>query len=161
MDKLSALESRERFSPGLCESGEDSLTIDDRFEILGDIGGGAYGTVYKARDKSNNGSIVALKKVTVQEDPEIGIPPLVMRELTNLKRLSSPPDNRDPHIVRYVCHNLVVLIYKLLAKYLYVVIIISTRIQYSSIEDQNVLCSNSLENMFLRRYLPPAGRLGL
>ena len=105
MEKLSALESLERLSPGLCEGGEDLLTIEDRFEVLGDIGGGAYGTVYKARDKANNGSIVALKKVTVQEDPEIGIPPLVMREVANLKRLSSPPDNRDPHIVRYACRT--------------------------------------------------------
>lgn len=99
MDRVCSLESLERLSPGSFESNED-LTIEERFEILGDIGGGAYGTVYKARDKANNASIVALKKVTVLEDPEIGIPPLVMREVANLKRLSSPPDNKDPHIVR-------------------------------------------------------------
>lgn len=82
-------------------SDEDGLSINDRFEILGDIGGGAYGTVYKARDKSKPSQIVALKKMYITEDPEIGIPPLVMREVTNLRRLSEPPNKREPYIVRY------------------------------------------------------------
>ena len=74
------------------------LTVQDRFVILGDVGGGAYGTVYKAKDNADNGKIVALKKISVQEDPDVpGYPPFVMREVTNLNRLSSSPDK---HIIR-------------------------------------------------------------
>ena len=69
----------------------------NRYEILADLGGGAYGTVYKAKDKDED-KIVALKKISVREDPEIpGYPPFVVREVANLRRLSS-----DKHIVRYV-----------------------------------------------------------
>lgn len=90
------LESREEMQP------EEHMDVAGRFEILADLGGGAYGTVYKARDKERDGEIVALKKVYVREDPEIGIPPFVMREVANLKRLSAPEERKDPHIVRYV-----------------------------------------------------------
>lgn len=80
---------------------EEVFSDTDRFEIVGDLGGGAYGTVYKARDRSKQGQIVALKKMYIKEDPDIGIPPFVMREVANLKRLSEPPDGREPYIVRY------------------------------------------------------------
>ena len=77
------------------------MDVSDRFEILDNLGGGAYGMVYRARDKERDGEIVALKKVSVREDPEIGIPPFVMREIANLNRLSAiPSDRREPHIVR-------------------------------------------------------------
>lgn len=80
---------------------DEALFSDqERFEIVGDLGGGAYGTVYKARDRSKEDQIVALKKMYITEDPEIGIPPFVMREVANLKRLSEPPDGREPYIVR-------------------------------------------------------------
>ena len=79
---------------------EDGFSIHDRFDILGDLGGGAYGTVYKARYKSIPSQIVALKKIYIREFPEIGIPPQVMREVTNLKRLSEPPQDRELNIVR-------------------------------------------------------------
>lgn len=79
---------------------EEVFSGSERFEILGDLGGGAYGTVYKARDWSKQGQIVALKKMYIKEDPDIGIPPFVMREVANLKRLSEPPDGREPYIVR-------------------------------------------------------------
>ncbi len=82
-------------------SDDESFSDHERFDIVGDLGGGAYGTVYKARDKSKQGQIVALKKMYITEDPEIGIPPFVMREVANLKRLSEPPDGREPYIVRY------------------------------------------------------------
>lgn len=87
MAKVAALETQETLVPGLCES-EDRRVIDERFEILGDIGGGAYGTVYKARDR-NKDSIVALKKVSVIEDTR-GLPTLLLREVANLRRLKSP-----------------------------------------------------------------------
>ena len=76
----------------------EDVSLRDRFDILGDLGGGAYGTVYKAKDLANGGKIVALKKISVQEDPNVpGYPPFVMREVANLNRLSSSPDK---HIVR-------------------------------------------------------------
>lgn len=81
---------------------DEHLELTERFEIIDNLGGGAYGTVYKARDRGRDGEIVALKKVYVREDPEIGIPPFVMREVANLKRLSSPEERKDPHIVRSV-----------------------------------------------------------
>ena len=74
-----------------------SQSGQDRFDILSDLGGGAYGTVYKAKD-SKNGDIVALKKILVQEDPNVpGYPPFVIREIANLNRLSA---SADKHIVR-------------------------------------------------------------
>lgn len=74
------------------------VSVEDRFLILGDLGGGAYGTVFKARDHANGGEIVALKRITVQEDPDVpGCPSFIMREVANLNRLSSAPEK---HIVR-------------------------------------------------------------
>ena len=80
---------------------EDVFDVSERFEILSDLGEGAYGVVYKARDKGRGGEIVAVKRVRIREDPEIGIPPFVMREVANLNRLSARPKKRDPHIVRW------------------------------------------------------------
>ncbi len=90
----SDLEAREELQQ------DEALDASERFEKLGDLGGGAYGMVYKARDKGRGGEVVAVKRVLVREDPDIGIPPFLMREVANLKRLSSQPDRRDLHIVR-------------------------------------------------------------
>lgn len=94
--QLADLETSEQLS--IVSDEEDH---QERFEIVGDLGGGAYGTVYKARDRSRQGQVVAVKKMYIMEDPDIGIPPFVMREMANLKRLSEPPDGREPYIVRY------------------------------------------------------------
>ena len=83
---------------------ESSCTMDirERFEILGELGHGAYGSVFRARDRERNGEVVAVKKVYVREDLETGIPHFVMREVANLKRLSAATSDseKDPHIVR-------------------------------------------------------------
>lgn len=64
---------------------------------------GAYGTVYKARDLSNDGVIVALKKVRVPLTDD-GVPMSTLREIALLKQL----DKYDhPNIVRLldICHG--------------------------------------------------------
>ncbi|XP_059499327.1 cyclin-dependent kinase 4 isoform X2 [Stegostoma tigrinum] len=56
-----------------------------QYEPMAEIGEGAYGTVYKARD-SLSGKFVALKNVRVQRN-EDGLPPSTVREVALLKRL--------------------------------------------------------------------------
>ena len=76
-----------------------------RFNILEELGGGAYGTVFKAIDKERDGEVVALKKLVVLEEAHIGIPPHIMREVANLQYLSSRKGDYEPPIVRceFVC----------------------------------------------------------
>lgn len=72
------------------------------YEELKVIGTGAYGTVFKARDKSTN-SLVALKKVKVPLT-EDGIPMNTLREIALLKQLDT---HEHPNIVRLldICHG--------------------------------------------------------
>ena len=64
----------------------------DNYAVMTEVGTGAYGTVYKARDKSN-GHIVALKKVRIQTGEE-GMPMSTLREITLLKHLGQlEPEN--------------------------------------------------------------------
>ncbi|XP_052893170.1 cyclin-dependent kinase 6 [Anopheles moucheti] len=58
------------------------------YEELGVIGTGAYGTVYRARDLKNSGTIVALKKVRVALT-EDGVPMSTLREIFMLKQLDT------------------------------------------------------------------------
>lgn len=67
-----------------------------QYEPVAEIGGGAYGTVYKARDKES-GKFVALKSVRVQTDQE-GLPLSTVREVALLKRLEQFD---HPNIVKY------------------------------------------------------------
>ena len=76
-----------------------------RFEILDELGGGAYGIVYRAKDMQRDGEIVALKKLVVREEAHIGIPPHIMREVANLQYLSSRKGDYEPQIVRCVAVN--------------------------------------------------------
>lgn len=74
-----------------------------QYEPVAEIGGGAYGTVYKARDRES-GKFVALKSVRVQTDQE-GLPLSTVREVALLRRL----DQFDhPNIVKLmdVCATL-------------------------------------------------------
>lgn len=59
---------------------------------------GAYGTVYKARDRKNADQIVALKKVRVALT-EDGIPMNTLREIALLKQLET---FKHPNIVKLV-----------------------------------------------------------
>jgi cyclin-dependent kinase len=54
---------------------------------------GTYGVVYKARDLSNAGRIVALKKIRLEAEDE-GVPSTAIREISLLKEMN------DPNIVR-------------------------------------------------------------
>lgn len=66
------------------------------YEDLSVIGNGAYGTVYKAKDKSS-GQVVALKKVRVPLT-EDGLPMSTLREIATLKQLER---FEHPHIVSF------------------------------------------------------------
>ena len=54
---------------------------------------GTYGVVYKARDLTNGGRIVALKKIRLEAEDE-GVPSTAIREISLLKEMN------DPNIVR-------------------------------------------------------------
>jgi len=62
-----------------------SLHDDTTYEDLCIIGNGAYGTVYKAKDRSS-GQVVALKKVRIPLS-EDGLPVFTLREIAALKSL--------------------------------------------------------------------------
>ncbi|XP_061688564.1 cyclin-dependent kinase 4 [Syngnathoides biaculeatus] len=66
-----------------------------QYERVAEIGGGAYGTVYKARD-TESGQFVALKSVRVQTDHN-GLPISTVREVALLKRLEQFD---HPNVVR-------------------------------------------------------------
>ncbi|EZA54138.1 cyclin-dependent kinase 4 [Ooceraea biroi] len=71
------------------------LRSNSAYETLSSIGGGAYGTVFKAKDKSS-GQVVALKKIRVPLS-EDGLPVSTVREIAALKSLEP---YEHPHIVR-------------------------------------------------------------
>lgn len=48
---------------------------------------GTYGVVYKARDLQNNGKIVALKKIRLEDETE-GVPSTAIREISLLKEVN-------------------------------------------------------------------------
>ncbi|XP_056590330.1 cyclin-dependent kinase 4 isoform X1 [Triplophysa dalaica] len=74
-----------------------------QYEPVAEIGGGAHGTVYKARDK-DSGQFVALKSVRVQTNQN-GLPQSTVREVALLRRLEQFD---HPNIVRLmdVCATL-------------------------------------------------------
>ena len=64
------------------------------YQEISVIGNGAYGTVYKARDKE--GQLVAMKKIRIQNTEE-GMPMSAIREIALLKQLEN---YEHPNIVR-------------------------------------------------------------
>ncbi|KAK3106220.1 hypothetical protein FSP39_015485 [Pinctada imbricata] len=71
-------------------------TTDPNYEEVAVIGTGAYGTVYKARDLKNDGAIVAMKRIRIQNTEE-GMPMSAIREIALLKQLEN---YEHPNIVR-------------------------------------------------------------
>jgi len=58
-----------------------------RYIIVGKIGSGSYGDVYEAED-TDTGKVVALKKMRLPEDQQVGVPCTVIREVSLLKTIS-------------------------------------------------------------------------
>jgi len=84
-------------------SGIGQLLRDpEHYEEISVIGNGAYGTVYKARDRASD-KIVAIKKVKLALT-EDGVPMSVLREISLLKQLGK---SNHPNIVRLldICHG--------------------------------------------------------
>lgn len=67
-----------------------------KYEEVGEIGTGAYGTVYKAKDLHNDGKFVALKRVPIVNSEE-GIPLSTIREIALLKQIDH---FAHPNVVR-------------------------------------------------------------
>ena len=64
------------------------LFLKSQYKELVEIGSGAYGTVFRARDMQNHGQMVALKKVRVPLT-ENGVPVTILREITVLRQLQN------------------------------------------------------------------------
>ncbi|CAL4130730.1 unnamed protein product [Meganyctiphanes norvegica] len=75
----------------------------ENYEELNEIGNGAYGTVYRARDLMNEGRVVALKKIRITLSDE-GVPVNAVREIALLKQLER---FEHPNIVKLldICHG--------------------------------------------------------
>ena len=59
------------------------------YEKVVEIGRGAYGTVFKARDTRNDGRFLALKEIRIQTNSEEGLPMSTIREIAMLKQLEN------------------------------------------------------------------------
>ncbi|CAL8304520.1 unnamed protein product [Merluccius merluccius] len=57
------------------------------YEVLVEVGRGAYGTVFKAREQRAPQRLVAVKRITVAGDAECGIPPFMIREVALLRKV--------------------------------------------------------------------------
>ncbi|XP_042332974.1 cyclin-dependent kinase 6 isoform X1 [Sceloporus undulatus] len=76
---------------------KDNMALpDQQYECVAEIGEGAYGKVFKARDLKNGGRFVALKRVRVQTSEE-GMPLSTIREVAVLRHLET---FEHPNVVR-------------------------------------------------------------
>nr|DBA25237.1 TPA: hypothetical protein GDO54_012791 [Pyxicephalus adspersus] len=75
---------------------ENDQPTDQQYECVAEIGEGAYGKVYKARDLKNGGRFVALKRIRVQTGEE-GMPLSTIREVAVLRHLET---FEHPNVVR-------------------------------------------------------------
>ncbi|XP_030202087.1 cyclin-dependent kinase 6 [Gadus morhua] len=62
-------------------------TENRSYELLAEIGEGAYGKVFKAREISAEQRLVAIKKLNFSGDPAGGVPPFMIREVALLRKL--------------------------------------------------------------------------
>nr|QOY46759.1 cyclin-dependent kinase 6 [Ambystoma andersoni] len=75
---------------------ERESKVDQQYECVAEIGQGAYGKVFKARDLKNGGRFVALKQVRVLTGEE-GMPLSTIREVAVLRHLET---FEHPNVVR-------------------------------------------------------------
>ena len=80
------LQSVEYVLMGFIDNFSKSSHSMDKYEKIGQIGEGAYGVVYKCRNKET-GDLVAIKKFTESEDDPV-IHKIAMREIRSLKVIS-------------------------------------------------------------------------
>ncbi|XP_027016916.1 cyclin-dependent kinase 6 isoform X2 [Tachysurus fulvidraco] len=66
---------------------DDSKCENSNYEILAEIGQGAYGKVYKARELGEKQRLVAVKKLNISTDPDEGIPQFMIREVALLRKI--------------------------------------------------------------------------
>lgn len=87
----------------LTDMAGEFLSNGNAYEEIAQIGTGAFGTVYKARDRQNEGRFVALKKVRVSLNEE-GVPTGTLREIGLLRQLDAA---QHPNVVRLldICHG--------------------------------------------------------
>lgn len=64
-------------------------SLPENYEVLSVIGEGAFGKVYKAKDKKTD-ILVAIKDIKFQNEEE-GIPSTALREIATLKNLKQHP----------------------------------------------------------------------
>ncbi|GJQ76629.1 Cdk4 [Trypoxylus dichotomus] len=81
---------------------EECVNIQNKYEEINQIGSGAYGTVFKGKNKKNN-TVVALKKVRIPITDD-GVPLSTIREVGLLKHIGT---YHHPNIVQIldVCHG--------------------------------------------------------
>lgn len=60
---------------------------NSNYEILAEIGEGAYGKVYKARETGEKQRLVAVKRLNIGADPDAGIPQFMIREVALLRKI--------------------------------------------------------------------------
>lgn len=73
----------------------ESKQFLQEYEIIEKLGEGAFGKVYKAKEKSSN-RIVAIKQIIEGEDSFGGISTTTLRELSILSTL------KHPNIIKYL-----------------------------------------------------------
>lgn len=85
--------------------------IEDRFTKFESIGSGAYGVVFKARDRRDQ-SVVALKKIKLNDGDadEDGVPSSSLREIGLLKDLNHPNVLRLLDV--QICHKSLYLVFE-------------------------------------------------
>uniref|UniRef100_A0A673JSS0 Cyclin-dependent kinase 6-like n=1 Tax=Sinocyclocheilus rhinocerous TaxID=307959 RepID=A0A673JSS0_9TELE len=66
---------------------DDSCWESSDYEIWAEIGQGAYGKVYKARERRGQQRFIAVKRLNIPEEPESGIPQFVIREVALLRKI--------------------------------------------------------------------------
>ncbi|XP_041942366.1 cyclin-dependent kinase 6 [Alosa sapidissima] len=66
---------------------DDGTCGHSNYDYLAEVGEGAYGKVYKAREIAGKQRLVAVKKLNLPGDPESGIPAFMVREVALLRKI--------------------------------------------------------------------------